>query len=96
MLIQVKYFGLLSNKMMKKEEEIELHEGAKISHLLEKLSEKYSESIKILFYTKKEKYILQPAFRIKHNGKLMIQPHWMNTKLSDKDVVALIMTIGGG
>ena len=88
---------MISSKAGRREEEVELREGAPISALLEKLAENYGERLRSLFYVKTgAESILHPAFIVVVNGVLTNKLHGMKTELSDGDTVDLMMSVSGG
>ena len=95
MRVKVQYLGLIRNKLGKKEDEVEVKEGAFLSDLLDKLIKTRSESLKTLFDTDKES-VLDPTFIVTVNGVLTGQLHGMKTRLKRGDKVALMTLISGG
>jgi len=95
MRVKVQYLGLIRNKLGKKEDEVEVKEGAFLSDLLDKLIKTRSEGLKTLFDTDKES-VLDPTFIVTVNGVLTDQLHGMKTRLKRGDRVALMTLISGG
>ncbi|MFQ6080890.1 MAG: MoaD/ThiS family protein [Candidatus Bathyarchaeia archaeon] len=95
MRVKVQYLGLIRSKMGKREEEVDVKEGASLSDLLNKLTKTYGESLKSLF-DEDEENILDPSFVVTVNGVLAGQLHGMKTRLKRGDRIALMTLISGG
>jgi len=95
MLVRVQYLGLISSKVGKREEEVDVKEGAFLSDLLNKLTKTYGESLKSLFDADKGN-VLDPSFIVTVNGVLIGQLGGLKTQLKRGDRIALMTLISGG
>ena len=95
MRVKVQYLGLIRSKMGKREEEVDVKEGAFLSDLLNKLTKTYGENLKSLFDADEEN-VLDPSFIVTVNGVLTGQLRGMKTRLKRGDRVALMTLISGG
>jgi len=95
MRVKVEFLGLIRSRLGKREEEVDVKEGAFLSDLLNKLTKTYGEGLKSLFDADKES-ILDPSFIVTVNGVLTGQLHGMKTKLKRGDRIALMTLISGG
>ncbi len=93
MRVKVRYFGVIRARLSRREEEIEIKEGATLSDLLDKLIGMYGESLKELFEIGKGE-ILDPSFIVTINGALARRG--METRLKGGDSIALMNIICGG
>jgi len=91
MRVKVQYLGLIRSKIGKKEEKIDLKEGASLSDLLNSLTETYGELLKNVLDFKRES-VLDPTFIVTVNGV----SHKPDAKLKEGDTVALMTLISGG
>lgn len=95
MRVKVQYLGLIRSKLGKREEEVDVKEGAFLSDLLNKLTKTYGESLKILF-DEDEENVLDPSFIVTVNGVLAGQLRGMKTRLKRGDRISLMTLISGG
>lgn len=95
MRVKVRYLGLIRSRLGKREEEVDVKEGAFLSDLLNKLTKKYGESLKSIF-DEDEKNVLDPSFIVTINGVLIGQLRGMRTRLKRGDRIALMTLISGG
>ena len=95
MRVKVQYLGLIRSRLGKREEEVDVKEGASLSDLLNKLTKTYGESLKSLFDADEEN-VLDPSFIVTVNGVLTGQLRGMKTRLKRGDRVALMTLISGG
>lgn len=91
MRVKVRYLGLARSRLGKREDEVELREGASLSELLGKLTEMYGELLRGLFDMEKES-IVDPSFVITVNSVSRTG----DTRLKEGDRVALMTLISGG
>ena len=95
MKVRVQYFGYIKNILNKKEENIELDEGASLSDLLNKMAGIYGAAF--------QKDVYEPGlndvkmgFSITVNGVLIGQLSGITTRLADGDNVILMSLMSGG
>ncbi len=95
MKIRVQYFGYIKNILNKKEECLELDEGASLSELLNKLARIHGAGF--------QKDVYEPGlmdvkmgFSVTVNGVLMGQLGGVHTKLAEGDNVILMSLMSGG
>ncbi|MEM2935925.1 MAG: MoaD/ThiS family protein [Candidatus Bathyarchaeia archaeon] len=91
MRVKLQYLGLVKNRLGKKEEEMDLKEGAFLSELLNKLTEIYGENLKTLLGSDKESR-LDPSIVITVNGI----SRTTDLRLHEGDRVAIMTLISGG
>lgn len=95
MRVKVQYLGVIRSKLGKKEEEVDVKEGASISDLLSRLTKTYGENLKSLF-DEDEKNVLDPSYIVTINGFLTGRLRGMKTRLKEGDRIALMTLISGG
>ena len=94
MRIMVKYFTILREIVDKKEEELEFSQGTTIKEVLKHLSETYGKEFKEYLFDERGRVKGHLEFLI--NGKSIATMKGMETKLNDRDKIAIIPPIGGG
>ncbi len=95
MKVKIKYFGLLRNKVGKKEEDFTLKRDAYLSDLLEKLRELYGEEMEDLLNIENENS-LDPTLLVTVNGITTDLKDGTRKKLNENDTIALLTLISGG
>jgi MoaD family protein len=93
--IRVLYFGFIKNILNKKEENIELEEGAFLSDLLNKLAVANGKVFQKEVYEPGLKDV-KMGFSITINGVLKDQLGGLDTKLSEGDNVIMMSLMSGG
>lgn len=96
MKVEVEYLGHIKNIIgNKREEEIEVEEGASIADLLIMLSKRYGEPFRKAVYEPKGLDV-KPNFIATVNGYLLNQLKGIGTKLKEKDHVTIMPIVSGG
>ena len=95
MRIRVQYFGYIKNILNKKEDYLELDEGASLSELLSKLSRIHGATFQKDVYEPGLKDV-KMGFSVTVNGVLMGQLGGIDTKLTEGDKVILMSLMSGG
>jgi len=93
--VRVQYFGYIKNLLNKKEDQIELDEGASLSDLLNKLAGVHGAAFRKDVYEPGLKDV-KMGFSVTVNGVLMGQLGGVDTKLGDGDNVILMSLMSGG
>ena len=93
--ITVEYLGFIRNMLSKRNEELQLHEGARLKELLSELSERYGAEFKKQVYESGQGDV-KYGFAVTVNGVLMDQIHGIETKLKNGDHVILMSLMSGG
>jgi MoaD family protein len=94
--VEVEYLGHIKNIIgNKREEEIEVEEGASIADLLIMLSKRYGEPFRKAVYEPKGLDV-KPNFIATVNGYLLNQLKGIGTKLKEKDHVTIMPIVSGG
>lgn len=91
MRVEVRYMGLIRERVGKTGEVVNLREGTPLSKLLDRLVKRYGEPLRELLDTETEN-LLDPSYVITVNGV----SHKQDTKLGEGDRVALMTIISGG
>ncbi|MCW4035204.1 MAG: MoaD/ThiS family protein, partial [Candidatus Bathyarchaeota archaeon] len=86
MNVRVQYFGYIKNMLNKKEDNIELDEGANLSDLLDKLAEKNGAAFRKDVYEPGLKDV-KTGFSVTVNGTFMKLLGGVDAKLSNGDTV---------
>jgi MoaD family protein len=95
MKVRVHYLGFIKNMLGKKEEEIDLREGAPLSELLDKLAGLYGKPFKKEVFEHGLRD-LKTGFVVTVNGILMDQLCGVETRLKEGDNVILMSLMSGG
>ena len=95
MNVRVQYFGYIKNMLNKREEQVELEEGASLSDLLNKLAGVHGEAFRKEVYEPGLKDV-KMGFSVTVNGVLMGQLGGVDAKLGDGDNVILMSLMCGG
>jgi len=95
MKVKVHYLGYIKNMLDKKNEEIDLIEGASLSELLDKLAGLYGQPFKKEVFEPGLKD-LKTGFVATVNGILMDQLSGVETKLKEGDSIILMSLMSGG
>jgi molybdopterin synthase sulfur carrier subunit len=94
MKITVKYFTILREAVGKKEEELEFSHGTTLKEVLKHLSETYGKAFKEYVYDERGRVRGHLEFLI--DGKSITTMKGFETKLNDRDKIAIIPPVGGG
>ena len=95
MQVSVRFFTVLREITGKKEQTLTFRKTATIDAVLRQLARQYGKGLKEYVYdtkTGEPKGFLQ--FLV--NGKSIITPNLLETRLSDGDVLAIVPPVGGG
>ena len=95
MKVKVQYLGFIKNMLNKKEEYLEIEEGASLSDLLNKLAGTYGASFRKEVYEPGVNKI-KTGFSVTINGIFIGQLGGLDAKLSDGDQVLLMSLVTGG
>lgn len=95
MNVKVQYLGFIKNLIKKNEDEFELHKGASLSNLLDKIACLYGKPFKKEFYEPGLDDV-KMGFVVTVNGILMGQLHGLDTLLREGDNVILMSLMSGG
>ena len=95
MKVKVEYLGHIKNITSKREEEVEIKDGAAIADLLDVLSKTYGESFEKAIYESRSTDI-KPNYIMTVNGYLLNQLKGLHTKLKVDDRVTLLPIVSGG
>lgn len=95
MKIKVRYFTTLRELAGTKEEELEMGDRGSLAKLIEKVSLKYGEEAFEYLHDKTTGKI-DPSIKFLVNGVDVRRLRGFETRLKDRDVVAVIPPIGGG
>jgi MoaD family protein len=93
--VRVQYFGYIKNLLNKKEDQIELNEGASLSDLLNKLARVHGAAFRKDVY-EPGLSDLKTGFSVAVNGVFMGQLGGLDAKLADGDNVMLMSLVTGG
>jgi MoaD family protein len=93
--VRVQYLGFIKNMLNKKEEYLEIEEGASLADLLNKLAGIYGASFRKEVYAPGVKKI-KTGFSVTINGIFIGQLGGLDAKLSDGDQVLLMSLVTGG
>jgi len=94
MKVKVRFFTRLREITNKREEEMEVKNGATVKNLLEILEEKYGSEFRDYIRNKRGKYRTNLQYLI--NGKNVTLLQEFDTKLKEDDIMAIIPPVGGG
>jgi MoaD family protein len=95
MKVKVHYLGYIKNMLEKKDEELDIREGAPLSELLEKLAGIYGQPFKKEVFEPGLKD-LETGFAVTVNGIFMDQLNGVETKLKEGDNIILMSLMSGG
>jgi len=95
MKVRVHYLGYIKNMLEKKEEELDIREGAPLSELLDKLAGLYGQPFKKEVFEPGLKD-LKTGFVATVNGILMDQLNGVETRLKKGDNIILMSLMSGG
>jgi len=94
--VKVAYLGHVKNILNdKREEQIEIHEGASVADLLVELSNEYGEPFKKAVYEKGGTDV-KANFMATVNGCLLNQLEGVKTRLKQGDNVIIMSVVSGG
>ena len=94
MNVEVKFFTSLREITGKKVDEIQLQNSVTVKELLALLADKYGKEFTEYVYNKKDE--MRGFLSILVNGKNINNMQGLDTKLREKDVVAILPPVGGG
>jgi len=94
--VKVRYFTTLRELAGSAEEEIDIRDDGTLVDLIEEIASKYGKEARNYLYHKGERGKVDPSIYFLINGANARMQSWLNTKLNDGDVVAIIPPIGGG
>jgi len=95
MKVKVHYLGYIKNMLEKKDEELDIREGAPLSELLDKLAGLYGQPFKKEVFESGLKD-LKTGFVATVNGILMDQLNGVETRLKEGDNIILMSLMSGG
>jgi MoaD family protein len=95
MKVKVHYLGYIKNMLEKKDEELDIREGAPLSELLDKLAGLYGQPFKKEVFEHGLKD-LKTGFVVTVNGILMDQINGVQTRLKEGDNIILMSLMSGG
>lgn len=95
MKVRIHYLGYIKNMLDKKDDELNLNEGATLSVLLDKLAGLYGKPFQGEVFEPGLKD-LKIGFVATVNGVLIGQLHGMETRLREGDNVVLMSLMSGG
>jgi len=95
MKVKVHYLGYIKNMLEKKDEELDIREGATLSELLDKLAGLYGQPFKKEVFEPGLKD-LKTGFVVTVNGILMGQLNGTETRLKEGDTIILMSLMSGG
>jgi MoaD family protein len=94
MKVQVKFFTSLREITGKKVDTLELQAAITVDELVTMLSRKYGKEFRKYIYNKKGE--IQEFLSFLVNGKNINNMQGLDTKLKDRDIVAILPPVGGG
>jgi len=95
MKVKVHYLGYIKNMLEKKDEELDIREGASLSELLGKLAGLYGQPFRKEVFEPGLKD-LKIGFVVTVNGTLMGQLNGVQTRLKEGDNIILMSLMSGG
>jgi len=95
MKVKIHYLGYIKNMLEKKDEELDMREGATLSELLDKLAGLYGQPFRKEVFESGLKD-LKTGFVATVNGVLMDQLGGVQTKLREGDNIILMSLMSGG
>ena len=95
MNVRVQYFGYIKNLLNKKEDQIELNEGASLSDLLNKLAGVHGATFRKDVYEPGLSDV-KTGFSVAVNGVFIGLLGGLDAKLADGDTVMLMSLVTGG
>jgi len=95
MKVKVHYLGYIKNMLEKKDEELDIRDGASLSELLNKLAGLYGQPFKKEVFEPGLKD-LRTGFVVTVNGILMDQLNGVQTRLKEGDNIILMSLMSGG
>jgi len=95
MKVRVHYLGYIKNMLDKKDDELDIREGATLSELLDKLAGLYGQPFKKEVFEPGLKD-LKTGFVATVNGILMDQLGGVQTRLKEGDNIILMSLMSGG